>query len=429
MLPLASQSNDLPRATRFLTAGLLLLLLTACIGRVPAATPTVQAPPTETVGPTFTPLRFFTDTPAPPGSDTPTPAPTQPSLFAPVTDEDWQTGPAEAPVTLLVYSDFQCYFCANLAPILRQLSEEFPSDLRLVFRHYPLPQNDKAQLAAAAAEAAGAQGQFWEMHDWLFAHQAEWSDQDPGDFRQSLEDYATELDLDLDEFVATLEDASTAALIQTAYETARDIPLPYAPFLLINGSPIQDAGLANHYALATLIRLEALKPRQYREPPPELIDPFLQYEATIVTEHGEIVIQLFAEQAPLTVNNFVFLAREGWYDGVTFHRVIPGLVAQGGDPSGTGYGGPGYFIPDEFVPELRFDAPGWVGMANAGPDTNGSQFFITLGQVPEFDGRYTLFGRVIDGLEVVEALTPRDPNDDAEAPPGDVIETIRIEER
>jgi cyclophilin family peptidyl-prolyl cis-trans isomerase len=247
--------------------------------------------------------------------------------------------------------------------------------------------------------------------------------------RALLAEWALELVLDREQFLEDLDSAETMARVQTAYETARDIPLPGAPFLLFNGAPMHDEGLVNHYALSTLIRLELLKARQFDGPPPDIIDPFRSYQATLETEKGEIVIELYAERTPLTVNNFVFLAREGWYDGVTFHRVITGFAVQAGDPSGTGYGGPGYLIPDEFVPELRFDAAGWVGMVNVGPDTNGSQFFITLAAQPEFDGRYTLFGRVIRGLEVVESLTPRDPNVDAEAPPGDRILTIRIEEK
>jgi cyclophilin family peptidyl-prolyl cis-trans isomerase/protein-disulfide isomerase len=415
--------NGRPRAL-LLLAGL--PLLAGCLGRptTPAPTPApsdTELPPAATSAPTRTPPPI---TPR-----TPTPTATQVSLFAPVTSDDWQFGPAEAPVTLVVYSDFQCYYCGTLAPVLLRLRDEYAAELRLVFRHYPLPQDDKARLAAAAAEAAGAQGQFWEMHDLLFAEQAAWVELPPDDFRTTLLEYAARLGLDLEQFETVLDDRDTAARIQAAYETARDLPLPYAPFLLINGDPIQDAGLANHYALSTLIRLEALKPRQFADPPPEVIDPFLRYTATIATAKGDILVELYAELTPLTVNNFVFLARAGWYDGATFHRVIPGWAAQGGDPSGTGYGGPGYFIPDEIVPDLRFDAPGWVGMANAGPDTNGSQFFITLGRVPEFDGRYTLFGRVIAGLEVAAALTPRDPNTDAEAPPGDLIHTITIEEQ
>ena len=117
------------------------------------------------------------------------------------------------------------------------------------------------------------------------------------------------------------------------------------------------------------------------------------------------MIQLYADQAPLAVNSFVFLAKQGWFDGVTFHRVIPGFVAQTGDPSGTGKGGPGYFFKNE-VSDLRYDKPGVVGMANSGPDTNGSQFFITYAPQPSLDGSYTIFGQVIQGMDVVENLTP-----------------------
>jgi cyclophilin family peptidyl-prolyl cis-trans isomerase len=230
-------------------------------------------------------------------------------------------------------------------------------------------------------------------------------------------------------FSNDLDAESTRARVQTAYQAATDIPLPGTPFLLFNGAPLQDEHMLSHWALATLVRLEMLKPRQYTERPPDIINPFKPYLATIKTDKGDIVLELFSERTPLTVNNFVFLAQNGWYDGVTFHRMIPGFAAQAGDPSGTGYGGPGYFIPDEIVPELKFDAAGWVGMANSGPDTNGSQFFITLGATPDLDGKYTLFGRVVDGLEVVRKLSPRDPNKDPEAPPGDQIISITIEEQ
>jgi cyclophilin family peptidyl-prolyl cis-trans isomerase len=128
----------------------------------------------------------------------------------------------------------------------------------------------------------------------------------------------------------------------------------------------------------------------------------------------------------MTVENFVNLARSGFYDGTTFHRVIPGFMAQGGDPTGTGRGGPGYSFRDEFVPSLRHDGPGVLSMANAGPNTNGSQFFITFGPTPHLDGRHSVFGRVVEGMEVVNALRERDPDRDPN--PGDTIETIEIEE-
>ncbi|MEZ4645761.1 MAG: peptidylprolyl isomerase [Chloroflexota bacterium] len=143
---------------------------------------------------------------------------------------------------------------------------------------------------------------------------------------------------------------------------------------------------------------------------------------------GSFVIELLPKSAPQTVNSFVFLARNGWFDGVSFHRVLSGFVAQTGDPSGTGQGGPGYTIPNEIDPALSHREPGMVAMANAGPDTNGSQWYITLADASQLDGSYTLFGRVIEGMDVVQAITPRDPSTDPTAPTGDLIRQITIEE-
>jgi cyclophilin family peptidyl-prolyl cis-trans isomerase len=159
-----------------------------------------------------------------------------------------------------------------------------------------------------------------------------------------------------------------------------------------------------------------------------IIDTAKRYYATIKTEKGDIRLLLFDDQAPMTVNNFVFLARQGFYDGCTFHRVIPGFMAQAGDPTGTGGGGPGYTFPDEFSPSLSHDSAGTLSMANAGPDTNGSQFFITYAPQPHLDGRHSIFGKVVEGMEVLLSLTPRDPAADPDAPPGDMIRTIVIEE-
>ncbi|MDQ2692864.1 MAG: peptidylprolyl isomerase [Chloroflexota bacterium] len=142
---------------------------------------------------------------------------------------------------------------------------------------------------------------------------------------------------------------------------------------------------------------------------------------------GEFVAELFADQAPVTVNNFVFLARQGYYDGTTFHRVLDGFMAQGGDPTGTGMGGPGYQFEDEFSDDLTFDRPGLLAMANSGPNTNGSQFFITYAPTPHLNGRHTIFGEVIEGMDVVNSITRRDPqqNPDFE---GDAIAAITITE-
>lgn len=146
-------------------------------------------------------------------------------------------------------------------------------------------------------------------------------------------------------------------------------------------------------------------PSQYSSPPEMSIDPSKTYTASIRTNHGAITVELFASQAPVTVNNLVFLTREGFYDGVIFHRVIPGFMIQGGDPTGTGTSGPGYQFQDEFVPELVFDQPGILAMANSGPGTNGSQFFITVAPTPQLNGRHTIFGRVSAGQEIVDTIS------------------------
>jgi len=150
-------------------------------------------------------------------------------------------------------------------------------------------------------------------------------------------------------------------------------------------------------------------PLQWSSPPAMEIDPSKSYEALFKTEIGDFRVRLFPEQAPVTVNNFVFLTRQGYYDNTTFHRVLPGFMAQGGDPTGTGGGGPGYTFEDEFDPELQFDRPGLLAMANRGSDTNGAQFFITYAPTPHLNGLHTIFGEVVEGAEVLSSLRPRDP--------------------
>jgi peptidyl-prolyl cis-trans isomerase B (cyclophilin B) len=141
-----------------------------------------------------------------------------------------------------------------------------------------------------------------------------------------------------------------------------------------------------------------------------------QYTATIETEKGNLVLELFASDVPITVNNFVFLARDGFYDGSTFHRVIPGFMAQGGDPTGTGRGNPGYRFADEFTEHTH--VAGALSMANSGPNTNGSQFFITYTPQHRLDGKHSVFGQLIEGMDVLKKIEP-----------GDTIIRITIEER
>jgi cyclophilin family peptidyl-prolyl cis-trans isomerase len=172
----------------------------------------------------------------------------------------------------------------------------------------------------------------------------------------------------------------------------------------------------------------AARNNMYSEPPAMQIDLSKTYVATIETQKGDIVVELFDDEAPNTVNNFVFLAREGFYDDTTFHRVLPDFMAQMGDPTGTGSGGPGYTFADEFHPDLKHDSPGILSMANRGPNTNGSQIFITYVPTPWLDGKHTVFGKVVEGLNVLQSLTLRDPSKNPSFT-GDLIKTIRIEEQ
>lgn len=166
--------------------------------------------------------------------------------------------------------------------------------------------------------------------------------------------------------------------------------------------------------------------KQWKQPPAMQIDPAKRYTAIIETDKGKMVIELFADKAPRTVNNFVFLAREGFYNGTIFHRVIADFMAQGGDPTGTGRGGPGYRFNDEFHPDLKHDRPGRLSMANAGPNTNGSQFFITHVPTPWLDGKHTVFGQVIEGMDVLLSIPPRDPRN-VNAPAVKIIQ-VEIQE-
>jgi len=149
--------------------------------------------------------------------------------------------------------------------------------------------------------------------------------------------------------------------------------------------------------------------KRWATPPLLEIDTKKKYQATLSTDKGDIVIDLFADKVPNTVNNFVFLARQGYYDDTIFHRVIADFMAQGGDPTGTGMGGPGYQFADEFDRSLKHDKPGILSMANAGPDTNGSQFFITHVPTPWLDFKHSVFGQVVKGMDVVMSIPPRDP--------------------
>jgi cyclophilin family peptidyl-prolyl cis-trans isomerase len=199
--------------------------------------------------------------------------------------------------------------------------------------------------------------------------------------------------------------------------------LPGTPSLFING--LYYDGSRSDDIFVGLIKLFNYHGKLYASPPPMTIDTTKPYFANFDTTKGKFCAELFAAQTPNTVNNFVFLAQDGFYNGVLFHRVLPDFVAQTGDPTGGGYGTPGYRFDDEIVDTLKHDGPGILSMANAGTNTNGSQFFITYKALPDLDGKHTVFGRVVQGMDVVEKLTPRDPESDPYAS-GDKINTVTI---
>lgn len=356
-----------------------------------------------------------------------TPGPELVSLFSPAA-EDWSRGPEDAKITIVEYSDFQCPYCSGLAPVLDELQEAYPDDIQVVFRHFPLDSiHDKALLSAQAAEAAGLQGKFWEMHDLLFARYEEWTPMDTGEFTSWLSETAvSELGLDQAQFEADLTSTEIVELAEKAWQDGQALGLPGTPFVIINNAPYQ--GPLDYYSMDAIVSLTLLEDQQFSECPPMEIDPLNEYYATVQTEKGDIVLELFPETAPIAVNSFIFLAENGWYDGVTFHRVLQGFVAQAGDPTGTGMGGPGYAFINEVDEDLLFNRSGLLAMANSGADSNGSQFFITMGPAEHLNGGYTIFGQVIEGMDVVESLTPRNPAESNDLPPGDQIITVTIEE-
>ncbi len=311
--------------------------------------------------------------------------------------------------------------------MLAQLQEAYPEDVRVAYRHFPLiSTHDKAALSLQASEAAGVQGKFWEMHDLLFELQSAWAELSQEEFESWLEEKAGELGLDVDQFMADMNSEEIVAMVQETWNHGTNAGFPGTPLLLINGRYYN--GPSDFLSLESITKMIKLEDEQFTICPPVTIDQTKSYTATLETEDGDIVVELFPDVAPIAVNSFIFLSENGWYDGVTFHRVLPGFVAQGGDPTGTGFGGPGYAYNIEVSEEVTFDSAGLLAMANSGPESNGSQFFITYGALPDLNGRFTIFGRVISGMEVVENITPRDPSQNPSLPPGDVILGVTIEE-
>jgi cyclophilin family peptidyl-prolyl cis-trans isomerase/protein-disulfide isomerase len=336
-------------------------------------------------------------------------------------------------VTMIVYNDFACPTCQTTEWALTDALLYYPKDVRLVYRHFSDLNNVISVMAAKAAEAAGLQGKFWEMHTLLFDRQEDWLALDGDALQDWLVQQAVELNLDPEQFQA--DSGNQALALQVAEQSQQALLLgqPTAPVVLVNGNPIPmyvDTVASFYYWLENLmIPSGRLVNKQFDQCPAVVIEPDVNYTATLHTEKGEIVIALYPDKAPFAVNSFIFLAQNDFYDEVSFFQVIEGSLALTGDPSGTGWGNPGYLFSLEVGPEDAFDRPGLVAMWNSGPTSNGSQFFITYAPLPEFNGQYTIFGEVISGTEVLNSLTPRNAQIEPLAPLGDIIEDVSIEIR
>ena len=319
-----------------------------------------------------------------------------------------------------------------------QFQKDNAQEVLFVYRHFPLNSiHDKASLASQAADAAGLQGKFWEMKYLLMdqTNWTEWTALSVDDFTKWLSTKAATIPgLDVDQFAKDLTSDAVVKKVADDTASATKIGLGGTPsiYIFLDGQLYfepTDQVPGDYETLSLILKLSRLTSREFKECPAMSIDTSKTYTATIKTEKGDIVLDLLADKAPVTVNSFIFLAKNGWYDGVTFHRVLADFVAQAGDPSGTGVGGPGYTIKDEIDANLKYDKEGVVGMAHSGANTNGSQFFITLAPQTALDGRYTIFAYVSQGMDVVRSLTQRDPNTAANLPDGDKILSITISEK
>ena len=339
-------------------------------------------------------------------------------------EEDWVRGNPEAPVTIFEYADFQCPACVGFAQYTEQLLETFPESIKVVFRHLPLPSiHGLAFISGMAGEAASAQGKFWEMHDFLYASQSQWNSLSEEDFTDWILLQAESMGMDVDQFEADLKNKEDRAKLEELTTYRLELGMHYTPFVVVNDRVYRDNN-PNLFGLIGIYEYDG-----FEECPPWVIDPEKSYTAVLDTSAGEIQMDLFADVAPLAVNSFVFLSQEGWYDGVYFHRVVEDFVAQAGDPSGLGAVGPGYTFDNETGNGLSFDSAGVLGMANAGANTNGSQFFITLGPTMDLDGGYTIFGEVKEeSLAVLDEIVLRDPNTAVDFEGATIINGIAIVE-
>lgn len=298
-------------------------------------------------------------------------------ILGEITEDDWAIGPEDAVMTLLEYADFQCPYCSNAGLIALEFQAAHPDEVRYVYRHFPLSFHEKAPMSAYAADAAGKQGLFFDAEHWLYDTQSEWT------YIETLEEFDAWLreniqtaipELDYEQWEADYESEVVRAVVDGSFDEVSATGL-------ISGTP---TFFANFYqtsydpeVLEQYINLFNMQ-KNYRTACPVMaVEEGKEYRAVLHTTAGDVVIDLLSADAPNLVSGFMQLARDGYYDGNSFHNVVPGFVAQTGDPSATGVGLAGYYLDDENLNNGAFNEPGAVAMANTGENKNSSQFFIT----------------------------------------------------
>lgn len=343
-------------------------------------------------------------------------------------EEDHAYGTNTPVITLISYCNYQNTACKALVLNLAELQQTYKDELRVILRQYPQPDvYDKSLLAAYAAESAALENRYWEMNNLLYTRQSEWVDLSPDEFRTWLTTQASVMKISPTLWEAHMASETVRQRVDLELADATALQLAGTPVIFLNNIMVKTT--VDRDALTVLLDYFLLPQKAYSDCPPLVIDTSRAYTATFTTEKGTILFELFADIAPLSVNSFITLARAGWYDGSTFFRVVPGFVVQGGDPSNSGLGTPGYGISGEVDPSLRFDAPGLLALNRNSDGLSGSQFFITYAPLPEMDGQFTIIGRVIEGMSVVNTLRPRNPESDEILIPADALISVTIEEK
>ena len=293
-----------------------------------------------------------------------------------ISENDWVYGPDDAILTLLEYADFQCPYCSNASISLLEFQEAHPDEVRVVYRHFPLSFHKNAEITAAIADAAGAQGKFFAAEKFLYEHQYDWSGMESEEdvvnwFTKELSSNEALSEIDADEWAEAFSDEETMKRARSYYQEVVDAGL-------INGTPTVFANFIQlDMELEDVLEMVRAEQNLIDHCPDVVIDPEKEYQAVLETEVGDIHIDLFADTAPLTVNNFKYLAENNWYEGIEIFRKQDGFLVQTGDPMNNGFGQTGYYIATEFSENHKYGEKGMVGMANSGRDKNGCQFFIS----------------------------------------------------